>query len=65
MTRPRMTIRFSTLRAVWRLARYRPGLYLLTAAMATAVALLDLAPCPIVAAFFDALSGHGRAGLTP
>ncbi len=33
--------------------------------MATAVALLDLAPGPIVAAFFDALSGHGRAGLTP
>ncbi len=65
MTRPTMTIRFSTLRAAWSLARYRSGLYLLTAALAIAVALLDLAPGPIVAAFFDALSGHGRAGLTP
>jgi len=63
MTHP--MIKLSTLRATWRLARYRPGLYLLTVALAVGVALLDLAPGPIMSAFFDALSGHGRAGLTP
>ncbi len=63
MTHP--TITLSTLRATWRLVRYRPGLYLLTAMLAIGVALLDLAPGPIMGAFFDALSGHGRAGLTP
>ena len=63
MTHP--TITLSTLRATYHLARYRPGLYLLTVALAVGVALLDLAPGPILSAFFDALSGHGRAGLTP
>ncbi len=61
----RSTIRFSTPRATWRLARYRPGLYLLSVALATGVALLDLAPGPIVGAFFDNLGGRERVGLTP
>ncbi|MDQ3702165.1 MAG: ABC transporter ATP-binding protein/permease, partial [Chloroflexota bacterium] len=53
----------STWRLIWRLIRYRPWLYGAAAGLAVAIAVIDLAPGPVVRAFFDALSGRQGAGI--
>src|SRR5690349_8097718 len=50
--------------AIWRLSRYRFGLYLLSGLMASTMFYLwPLAPGLIVGHFFDLLAGHTQATL--
>jgi len=48
-------------RLLWRLIRYRPWLYLLTAVLLTISWLLNLAPGLVARAFFDTLTGAAPA----
>jgi len=52
------------IRAVWRLIRYRPGLYAADIAAWTAILLLELAAGYVAKLFFDAITGAAPAGLT-
>jgi ATP-binding cassette, subfamily B, bacterial len=51
------------LRYTWALARYQPGLFTANVALWAVYNLLPLATGLLTRAFFDALSGHARAGL--
>ena len=46
-----------TYRLLWRLIRYRPGLYLANLAMWMSITMIELTPGLISKAFFDALTG--------
>jgi hypothetical protein len=51
--------------SLWRLAAYRPWLYLLSSLFIFAFYLFPLAPGLIARAFLDALSAGAPAGVTP
>lgn len=53
----------TTRRYLWRLMRYRPRLYLTNGLLWTIIHLSPLAPGLVAKAFFDALTGKGRAGV--
>lgn len=52
-----------TYRLMWRMIRYRPGLYAIDATMWALIHLSPLAPGLLAQAFFDSLSGAAVAGL--
>jgi len=53
-----------TTRALWRLIRYRPGLYAADVAAWMAILLLELAVGYVAKLFFDTITGASPAGLT-
>src|SRR5207237_6003928 len=54
----------TTGKAMWALARYRPWFYLLNFGLWTLVYVIPLGMGLLTGAFFDALSGKERAGLS-
>ena len=58
----KLTVGMTTGRAIWTLARYRPGLYLLNFVLWTIFYQLPLLVGLLIGAFFNALSGTAAAG---
>lgn len=62
LSNPQSKIGMTTGKAIWTLARYRPGLYLLNFGLWTLFYQIPLLAGLAIAAFFDALSSSASAG---